>query len=98
MQVKNALSASLMRQSDILSGESLSIESIVWHAVCQDNYLEFQFNPYRPCAPNQMKNPGQSRALEIDEWKNQIYVFLEQVFSTSEIDLGICGSRIRAPV
>ncbi len=40
MQVKNAVSASLMRQSDVLSGVFLLIKSTVWYAVCQDNCSE----------------------------------------------------------
>ena len=46
MQVKNAVSASLVRQSDILSVVFLYKKPTVWYAVCQDNCSEFQINPY----------------------------------------------------
>ncbi len=44
MQIKNAAPASLMRQSDIHSGLFSLIKPIVWYAVCQDDYSEFQLN------------------------------------------------------
>ena len=47
MQVKNAVSASLLRQSDILSRIFFSMKYAVWYAVCQGNYSEFQLNAYR---------------------------------------------------
>ena len=42
MQDKNVASENLMHQRYVLSGELLFIHSILWHAVYQDNYWEFQ--------------------------------------------------------
>jgi len=64
MQVKNAVSASLMRQSYVLSGAFLLMKSTIWYAVCKGNYSEFQLNPYLAIRQVKQRIPTSRRSRE----------------------------------